>query len=695
MALVRAMNSAISGLRSQQFRIDTVGDNLANATTTGFKSGRVEFSTLLSQTISFGTAPQGFLGGIDPQQMGLGVTVASTTRNFTQGELETTGVASDLGIDGAGFFIMRNESGDMVFSRDGSFTINPSNLLHNPANGFVVQGIQADFNTFTIASGAPIQNLSIPIGNLTIAVATTTAEYDGNLDGDGDQGLMGTVLESQTLADNTAAFAAATGATLLTNLSRDTGSGFIDLAIDLGDTLQINAVKGGRTLPTQRFFVGTSLPPGFDGFGTTLAEFNDFVQRALGINDGGLQYGAVRDNDSNPNTTGVALTATGVTATTVTVAGTNFATEGVQAGDILRFNTGAGAGQIGTVATLATTFTLNDTIVLAAPFSAGLPSPVVGDQFTVHEPSNVTVNPTVVAAPFALNPGLVPGRMRIAGNIGTANQITGLQISNTTDNISFSPFTQIEAATGESIITNATYFDSLGTAHLVELTFVLETKGGVDAVTGSVGNTFRFFGEAQDSDLVVLGTNLGVNRVVGTGTVTFSTSGQFLSTSPIPSVSLTIPNTGAQTPLDVSLDLDGLTGFASQNSAAFMINQDGFATGTLSDFSIGADGIITGMFNNGITRNLGQVLLARFANPNGLTLAGGNNYTVAANSGPAIIGQPGQIGLGSVVSGALEASNVDFAREFTTLIVSQRGFQANARVITTADDLLEELVNIV
>ncbi|MBI2900350.1 MAG: flagellar hook-basal body complex protein [Planctomycetes bacterium] len=700
MALVRALNSAIGGLRSQQFRIDTIGDNLANSTTAGFKTARVEFETMLAQNLSFGSAPQGFLGGIDPMQIGLGVRVASTTRDFGQGELEVTGRTTDLGIDGDGFFILKDEAGGVTYSRDGSFTINPQNLLHNPSNGFIVQGIQADFTTFTVASGAPVQNLSIPVGTLTVAVATQNATYDGNLRGDGTQALMGTVLETQTLLDNSLGFTPATAATLLENLSRDTGAGFIDLALDTGDVVTVNAVKGGRSLGQKRFSVGTALPTGFDGFGTTLGEFTTFLQRVLGINDTGTNYGAMRDNDTNPNTAGITFAAGSFpSATEVQVTGVDFAAEGVQAGDILRFNTGPGAGQIGTVTGLATSglgppFAANDTIVLAAPFSTGSPAPAAGDQFSVHEKADVTVNPTAVALPFTLNPGLTPGRMRIAGNVGVSNAITTLEIANSTDNVTFSPFSQIDAATGESIITNATYYDSLGAPHLVELTWVLETKGGVDAVTGSVGNTFRFFGEAGDSKFVAGTSILGTDRVVGTGTVTFSTAGQFLSTSPIPSVSLSIPNTGAATPLSVNFDLAGLTGFASQNSNVFLTEQDGFAMGTLKDFSVGVDGKITGMFDNGLTRTIGQVMLARFANPNGLSLVGQNNYDVAANSGTAIVGQPGQISLGSILSGTLEASNVDFAKEFTNLIVSQRAFQANARVITTADRLLEELVGL-
>ena len=190
MALVRAMHSAISGLRSQQVRIDTIGNNLANSTTTAFKAGRVGFQTLLSQTIQFGTAPQGFLGGINPIQQGLGVTVGSITQNFSQGDLETTGISSNLAINGDGFFVLRNGSGDPVYSRAGAFTLNAANQLHDPGTGFVVQGVNADLTTFSIPAGGPLENITIPIGALQFAQATTTAGFGGNLNGGGVQALM-------------------------------------------------------------------------------------------------------------------------------------------------------------------------------------------------------------------------------------------------------------------------------------------------------------------------------------------------------------------------------------------------------------------------------------------------------------------------------------------------------------------------
>lgn len=702
MALVRALNSAVSGLRSMQFGIDNIGDNLANSTTTAFKAGRVNFHTLLSQTISFGTAPSGFLGGVDPQQMGLGVAVAETSKDFRQGELEVTGIASDLGIEGNGFFIMRDAAGAFVYSRDGSFTINPSNLLHNPANGQIVQGVNADLSTFTITPGGPLENIEIPVGNLQIARATSVAEFDGNLNGAGDKALLGSVLESGTFVSGFGG-PAVTSATPLTALFRQppTPGPDIDMALDLGDTITLNVKKGGRTLSPKTFILSATPVIGTDGYGTTVGELITFMRRAMGINPGNSEilYGAIRDDDLNPNTPGINAVATlagpgsailsaAGNIIGVVASGTNFLAQGVQAGlDVVVFQTGDGAGQRAIISSIGTTSTLNDTLFFQTFLPTNIPIPEEGDAFTVHEPPRVSLGGFPSAA----------GRLRVAGNVGTINNFTDLTLL-TSDGINMTPFTTIETADGESGLTNATIFDALGSPHVVELSFVLETKGGTDPSTTVTGNTFRFYAENEDN-LAISGpggsTIVGTDRIVGTGTVTFTTGGAFAAQNPGAAVNLQLPNNGTATPLTVSPDFSGLTGFADVSSSVFLIEQDGFQVGVLNDFSIGQDGVVTGIFSNGITRPLAQVIMARFANNNGLRSIGSNNFVQAANSGPAITGQPGTIGLGTIRSGVLEASNVDLAREFTRLIVHQRSFQADARVITTADRLLEELVNIV
>ncbi len=122
--------------------------------------------------------------------------------------------------------------------------------------------------------------------------------------------------------------------------------------------------------------------------------------------------------------------------------------------------------------------------------------------------------------------------------------------------------------------------------------------------------------------------------------------------------------------------------------------QDGSAQGTLSSISVGPDGTIVGVFSNGLTRTVGQLALARFANPTGLVRTGDTAFAASAASGTAEVGTPESGGRGSVSSGYLEQSNVDLAQQFTNLIMAERGFQANSRVITATDEMLQDLVNI-
>ncbi|WP_456600937.1 flagellar hook protein FlgE [Blastococcus sp. SYSU DS0669] len=145
--------------------------------------------------------------------------------------------------------------------------------------------------------------------------------------------------------------------------------------------------------------------------------------------------------------------------------------------------------------------------------------------------------------------------------------------------------------------------------------------------------------------------------------------------------------------IDVTIALPDLTQFGGANTLAAP-KPDGFALGSLQSFSLGNDGTITGVYSNGLRQALGQLAMASFNNPSGLEKAGNSAFRVGDNSGVAMIGQAGQGGRGVLSSGALEMSNVDLSEEFTGLIVAQRGFQANSRVITASDEILQDLVNL-
>jgi flagellar hook protein FlgE len=677
MALIGALNAGISGLRAQETRISVIGDNIANVDTVGFKQSRVNFETMLSQALSFGTAPQGALGGVDPLQIGKGVNVASIDRNFSRGSVEATGVASDLAIEDTGdlassFFILNDEQGAPVYSRDGAFTISSENLLHNPANGFIVQGYMADFQTFTITEGGSLQNVMIPVGDLSIARQTTQAFFTGNLNGGGQVASSGSVLESQTLYDGTGT--EATPDTLLTDLQTDPGAGPVPVGLEVGDQIVITCRKGDSDaeLPVATFTIGDPPPTG----GTTLADLLNFIGGKLGINSdpANQTYGAERMNATIPTPTPVNgtinLVADGgtysVMADSLTNTAVDFEAMGVQVGDFIRFLSGDSAGQIMQISGVS-----GDTLTFADNLDV---LPATGDTFAVNEAAEVSLGGTDAG----LDPASGAGKIRISGNAGDLNRLGDLLIK--CNNRPLMTFTKLADAAGEAARTHATVYDSLGKAHSVSFTFVLQ------AATDT-GNTFRYFAESDD--------NWGASRCVGSGMVQFNTQGQFVSATP-DHVSVDLTGTGADPVFVFTPDFSGVAGLSREEDVGVaMTDQDGLEAGTLMDYNINANGVITGVFDNGQQRTLAQIMLARFANPNGLVAAGGNVFRVGVNSGQPIPGTPGTFGRGSIQSGYLEESNVDLAQQFTELIVGQRAFQANARTITTSDALLQELVNLI
>ena len=183
------------------------------------------------------------------------------------------------------------------------------------------------------------------------------------------------------------------------------------------------------------------------------------------------------------------------------------------------------------------------------------------------------------------------------------------------------------------------------------------------------------------------------------GTVTFNPDGTLASfTYPDGGAALSLTTAGGTT-FDVAVDagtvggIDGLAGFANASNAVVSA-QDGYQAGDLVNISVDARGVITGYFSNGVTRSLAQIALATFSNPGGLVRNGANNYSESSNSGAAVIGFAGGTTSSTLTPGTLEASNVDISQEFTDMIIAQRGYQANARVISTADEMLNELVNL-
>ncbi len=276
MGLTSAILTAFTGINSNQASVETIGNNIANINTTGFKASRTLFETQFSRTLSEGTAPSETSGGTNPVQVGYGSAVATIQKSFTQGTNQQTGVVSDLAIDGDGFFIVDTAAGDRSFTRAGAFTLNTANVL-TANDGSFVQGFAANADG-TIDPGN-LTNIEIPVGTASDAAATTQVRMVGNLNAGVDVSSVGSVSVSNALSD--ASGNPATATTPLANLVGSDGNPVFAQS----DVINIAGVqKGGVDVPTSDFVVGVD--------GTTYGDLAAFLQNALGINSDPTATGA-------------------------------------------------------------------------------------------------------------------------------------------------------------------------------------------------------------------------------------------------------------------------------------------------------------------------------------------------------------------------------------------------------------------
>jgi len=237
-------------------------------------------------------------------------------------------------------------------------------------------------------------------------------------------------------------------------------------------------------------------------------------------------------------------------------------------------------------------------------------------------------------------------------------------------------------AVGQAVSPNGYIYDSLGVKHTLNMTF---TKT-------AVANEWNYAIFCPDVDN---GNPPDPPDPVALGKINFDENG-FCTTDDIDiSMNLKVDN-GSARPIAFKMSFKDMTQLASDDgqSSVSEYYQDGKTVGTLQSFNIGKDGTITGLFDNGITQVLGQVALAVFSNPAGLVRSGSNLLAQGPNSGIPQVAPPASAGCGYLTSGFTEASNVDLSNEFANMIIAQRGFQANARTITTSDEIIQELVQL-
>ena len=289
----------------------------------------------------------------------------------------------------------------------------------------------------------------------------------------------------------------------------------------------------------------------------------------------------------------------------------------------------------------------------------------------------------------------VNGVVNTSQGLGTISLGAGaISPAAVTANVTLTSNLDATAAVGSTYSTQATIYDSLGGSHAITFTY-----------TKTATNTWDYNVTIPAADIngATAPVSVGSGTLVfnGDGTLATPTKNPTITVPPVPLV--TDPVTPQSTFADGANQLSFtwnlanaagtglLTQLAGANSTA-SIQQDGTSSGTLEKFSIGSDGTITGSFSNGTTTTLGQIALASFADEQGLSRNGGNDFSPTLASGQPTVGGPTSGGLGSISGGALEQSNVDIATEFASLIVAQRTYEANARVVTTFDTIAQDTI---
>ncbi len=313
----------------------------------------------------------------------------------------------------------------------------------------------------------------------------------------------------------------------------------------------------------------------------------------------------------------------------------------------------------------------------------------MGIRSTIDDPQNPipnSVNNIDGSGLLTAGSSLNNGQLRFVSNNGVDNALSiGLasfqfQAGNEITNPNLG-FGSIQTGKGQSAVADFIAYDSLGIPINVRVSTVLESRDGSSF-------TYRWFADSPQNDQAS-----GVDIGVGTGLVTFDGNGNLITTSN-KTVSVGRRNVPSTSPLEFDLDFSGVSGLARDSSTLAVSRQDGSPPGTLTNFAIGEDGVIRGQFSNGVTRDLGQIRIARFSNNVGLEQKGQNLYAQGVNSGLPIEEDPGQNGTGAIIAGALELSNTDVGKNLIDLVLASTQYRGNARVITTSQQLLDELLNL-
>ncbi|MDD6381645.1 MAG: flagellar hook-basal body complex protein [Lachnospiraceae bacterium] len=645
--MMRSLFSGVSGLKTHQQRMDVIGNNIANVNTTAFKSSSTTFQDIMYQTMSDASGGTATRGGVNPRQIGLGVTTAATKVSVTtSGSAETTNDGFDLRLsdtNSTNFFIVNNGTQNL-FTRSGSFYVDGNGYLSMTSTGYHVMGWQANKETGTISKDT-VSALRL----MDPANQTSEPEYTSQAH------LTGIIDENDSNVESTDG--------LPISLT------FYD---DLGYSYTAKfAVKKGEDKATDGTVMGTN--------STSAKDANGYTIELTSIT-----------SDSNVDSEGNPI-------------------------DLLKNyidNQEAKYTTNGTLNIPANTFgntqAINNTAEAEKYIKASLFGSANGynvDSFKLDASSDFRYD----AASQSI----------VKGNGANQVSITVKELKEQMDKNGLNGTVQLKAGTG-STATAQTYqisriFSGLQSAMS---NYYTENKDGTSTVIPGKNPTFTFDATSQTLKVKTDAANYDVffkssdgtfDSISGRQGTTSTTTQQDTKTRSFGTgsnaVTFNVNLLGSQFNTDgISIDFTNLLNYNHGGSSTASIDRGtitdsssgaGRQLGTLNGLSVQTDGKIYGSYTNGNTVLLGQISTTQFANASGLESLGDNCYGETLNSGSFDgIGQEITSDGSSMNAGQLEMSNVDLAQEFTEMITTQRGFQANSRIITVSDTLLEELTNL-
>ncbi len=651
----------LSGLNVSGKALDAIGNNVSNANTIGFKSSSAIFADVYASALSGGGAGQ----------VGIGASVPKIAQQFTQGNLTVTNNPLDLAINGDGMFRLSN-NGTISYSRNGQFQVNSSGFIIS-SGGLHLTGYAADPITGTIVPGNYV-DLQVNTTNIP-PNATTAANVLVNLDS-----------RSTTPAAMTAG-----------TLTGSASPASLDItAANNAVTLTIDGLVANVTIPIATY--------------SSVGNLVTAVETAINTNPTLAAANVAAD---------VTLDTSGQIVITSRSAGTQ-GSQGIAPGSSVAVTAGAGATNLLGAAPVQANGTDNFDIANTLSYTA---STAQTEYDSLGNPHNLTMYFVKTGQPktwqvYTALDGTVAGATAVvAATQGTTSGIPGATITLNAANNQIN--VQVNGTTKTISLTQPATYDPTVAANMTALALDLETQinaalpGGFGPAAATVtysGGQLVFTSAATggSSSITVTDGTLTAAALLGTATtvpgtaassvttptptlINFSAAGSLLSTPTI-AQTFTLTN-GATSPFSFSLDLTGTT----QYGITFGVNQltqDGYTSGRLSGMSVSSDGTVLGKYSNGKSRNMGQLVLAKFNNPNGLSSIGGNQWAETAESGQPIPGTPGQGSLGLIQSAAVEESNVDLTAELVNMITQQRVYQANAQTIKTQDQVLQTLVNL-